>query len=369
MRAGKTDGKSLKRRVLIAGFTTRHVACSAHAAGYQVCTVDHFCDQDLYRYADDCLSFDDLASLPAVIEQMSGRQRCDIFIPTSGAEMLPVDIPRYGPSPESAAPFLDKNLTSRFFLETGIPAPESLPELTYPAMVKPRSGSGGWRNAVLHNDEDWQKWKDDLDNPPAIWQEIIEGTPASVCCVTNGTRARAVGVNEQLLRGGEDASYGFSGSVTPFVHPLADEMMSLAEKIASASGCIGTIGVDFVVGEKPYAIEVNPRFQGTVDTVEMATGTNLFTLHVNACEGRIPEKRPETRQFAVRKILFAHEDILVEQDLSLFPFIADVPWPGSYIEKGSAIVSVYGWGLSRRDAILMLDKHISTVQQYIGRTS
>ena len=61
----KTDRKSLNRRVLIAGFTTRHVASSAYRAGYRVCTVDHFCDQDLSRYADDCLSFDDLESLPA----------------------------------------------------------------------------------------------------------------------------------------------------------------------------------------------------------------------------------------------------------------------------------------------------------------
>ena len=369
MRERKTDGKLLNRRVLIAGFTTRHVACSAYAAGYQVCTVDHFCDRDLSRYADDCLSFDDLDSLPAAIEQMSARHSCDIFIPTSGAEMLPVGIPRYGPSPERSATFLDKCQTSRFFIETGLPAPATLPERTYPAMVKPRSGSGGWRNAVLHNDEEWCKWKEELAEPPALWQEVVHGTPASVCCVTDGTRAKAVAVNEQLLRGGEDAAYGFSGSVTPFVHPLADDMVRNAEKIAAASGCIGTIGVDFVVGDKPFAIEVNPRFQGTVDTVEIATGVNLFSLHVDACEGRIPPKMPQPRQFSARKILFALDDLLVGPDLSIFPFVADIPWPGSLVEKGGAIISVYGWGQSRRDAILMLDKHISTVQQCIGRTS
>lgn len=365
----ETNRKSLNRRALIAGFTTRHVACSAYEAGYQVCTVDHFCDRDLSCYSDDCLSFDDLESLPAAIEQMSSQHRCDIFVPTSGAETLPVAIPRYGPDPGKSAPFLDKSLTSGFFLEFGVPAPSTLPERTYPAMVKPRNGSGGWRNAVLHNDKEWCRWKDELSDPPALWQEVVQGTPASVCCVTDGTRAKAVAVNEQLLRGGEDATYGFSGSVTPFIHPLADDMVRYAEKIASSSGCIGTIGVDFVVGEKPYAIEVNPRFQGTVDTVEMATGLNLFSLHVDACEGRIPEKMPEPRQFAARKILFAHNDLLVKQDLGTFPFVADIPWPGSLVEKGGAIVSVYGWGQSRRDAILMLDKHISTVQQYIRRTS
>ncbi len=365
----ETNRKSLNRRVLIAGFTTRHVACSACAAGYQVSTVDHFCDQDLYRYADHCLSFDDLESLPAAIEQMSARCGGDIFVPTSGAETLQVGIPRYGPAPEKAATFLDKSQASRFFLEIGVPAPATLPERTYPAMVKPRCGSGGWRNAVLNNDKEWCKWKEDLADPPALWQEVVDGTPASVCCVTDGTRAKAVAVNEQLLRGGEEAAYGFSGSVTPFVHPRLDDMVGLAEKIASASGCIGTIGIDFVVGDEPYIIEVNPRFQGTVDTVEMSTGINLFSLHVDACEGRLPEKMPKPRQFAARKILFARDDLLVGPDLGMFPFVADVPWPGSLVEKGGAIVSVYGWGQSRRDALLMLDKHISTAQQYIGRKS
>jgi uncharacterized protein len=365
----ETDRKPLNRRVLIAGFTTRHVACSAYAAGYNVCTVDHFCDRDLSRYSDDCLPFNDLESLPAAIAQMSARHSCNIFVPTSGAEMLTLAVPRYAPDPEKAAKFLDKNDTARFFLETGVPVPATLPEGTFPAMVKPRCGSGGWRNAVLQDNDEWLKWREILDDPPALWQEIVQGTPASVCCVTDGTRARAVALNEQMLRGGEEASYGFSGSITPFHHPLEDEMVRYAEKIASRSGCVGTIGVDFVIGDKPYAIEVNPRFQGTVDTVEMATGVNLFSLHVAACEGRIPEKMPEPGQFAARKILFATEDLEIEEDFITLPFVADIPWTGTKIEKGGAIISIYGWGPSRRDAILMLDKHISTVQQYIGRTS
>ena len=37
----------MRGRVLVAGFATRHVAQSANRAGYEVCAVDHFCDQDL----------------------------------------------------------------------------------------------------------------------------------------------------------------------------------------------------------------------------------------------------------------------------------------------------------------------------------
>ena len=44
---GETYGGVVKGRILVAGFATRHVAQSAALAGYEVCAVDHFCDQDL----------------------------------------------------------------------------------------------------------------------------------------------------------------------------------------------------------------------------------------------------------------------------------------------------------------------------------
>lgn len=360
----------MNKRVLVAGFTTRHVAHSARAAGYRVCCVDHFCDQDLVSIADECKVFSDLESLPGAITDMAARHRFDFFVPTSGAELLPAPVPRYAPAPEFAAPFMDKGETAGFLARLGVPVPATLPEGTFPAMLKPTEGSGGWRNTVVRNRDEWLAWKDMMDDPPAIWQEIVSGIPASVCCIGTGTAARAVAVNEQILRGGTDAMFGFSGSVTPFIHPLAGEMVRLAEKIASASGCIGTLGVDFVVGDRPYVIEVNPRFQGTVDTVEMSTGVNLFSLHVGACEGHLPDRDFQPHQFAARKILFADEDIVVENNLLQYSrFISDIPWPGSSFGKGEAIVSVYGTGPDRITALGMLDKHIITVRQCIKGSS
>ena len=46
--------------VLVAGYTTRHVAKSAARAGYDVYAVDHFCDQDLLWCTKDVMAFDEL---------------------------------------------------------------------------------------------------------------------------------------------------------------------------------------------------------------------------------------------------------------------------------------------------------------------
>ncbi len=357
----------MKGRVLVAGFATRHVAQSAYRAGYEVCAVDHFCDQDLIWCTKDREKFGELDDLPDAIARICTRHRFDLFVPTSGAETLRPPAPLLGSSAESIARFLDKLDTQHFFESLGVPVPRLLPEGKYPAMVKPRCGAGGWRNAVIGSGAEMAAWTSLYGEVPHIRQEVISGIPASVCCIADGSNAMAITANEQILRGSGESTFGFSGSVTPFVHPHGSEMIALAERIAAASGCRGTIGIDFVVGKSgPVAIEVNPRFQGTVDTVEMASGCNIFSLHTGACSGHLPARHPESREFAARSILFADSDITVNVDLGVLrEFTADIPWPGTFFEKDHAIVSVYGQGPTRNAALAMLDKHISTVRQYM----
>ena len=357
----------MKGRVLVAGFATRHVAQSAFHAGYEVCAVDHFCDQDLSLYTKDREKFEDLADLPGAIDRICSRHRFDFFVPTSGAETLTPPAPLLGTPAEKITRFLDKLDTQRFFESLNVPVPRLLPDGEYPAMVKPRTGAGGWRNAVIGSDAEMAAWRTLYGDVPYIRQEMIAGIPASVCCIADGSRAVAVATNEQILRGSGESAFGFSGSVTPFLHPQSKEMIALAERIAAASGCRGTIGIDFVIGTGgPVAIEVNPRFQGTVDTVEMATGCNLFDLHVASCSGQLATQRPEPREVAARSILFADRDITVNADLMVLKdFVADIPRPGTFFEKGQAVVSVYGRGPTRDAACAMLDKHITTVRQYM----
>lgn len=358
----------MKGRVLVAGFATRHVAQSAFRSGYEVCTVDHFCDQDLVWYTKDREKFEDLADLPDAIDRICRRHSFDFFIPTSGAEILPVPVPLAGTPHTAIRRLMDKLDTQHFFESLNVPVPRILPEGEYPAMVKPRSGAGGWRNAVIRDDTEMAAWQQLYENVPHIRQEIVTGDAASVCCIATGSAAMAVTTNEQILRGGDgESAFGFSGSVTPCSHPRAGEIAVIAERVAAASGGVGTIGVDFVIGENgPVAIEVNPRFQGTADTVEMACGCSLFDLHIDACRGVLPQVRPQVRQVAARKILFADRDMTVRSDLSpLKEFVSDIPWPGTFFEEEQAVISVSGWGADRKEALARLDKHITTVRQYM----
>ena len=234
------------------------------------------------------MKFDDLEELPDRILEMAGRHPIDFFVPTSGAETFPSPIPLAGTDARTAARLLDKLEVQRFFEGEGIPVPPLVREGDFPYVIKPRAGAGGWRNAIIRSRDDLERWQSESPGTGAVFQEQVQGIPASVSCIADGKHAAAIAANEQLLKQGDASPFGFIGSVTPLDHPFVERMKALAVKAAAASGCMGSVGVDFVLGKEAWAIEVNPRFQGSVDTVEASTGSCLFSLHMDACQGNSP---------------------------------------------------------------------------------
>jgi predicted ATP-grasp superfamily ATP-dependent carboligase len=356
------------RTILVAGFSTRHVVSSAVRAGYRVCAADHFCDSDLRAGTIACARFDELAELPGIIARICGDYPVDAIITTSGAEELEdLPVPLLGTSPRIAARFLDKMQTQEFFEEGGWPVPRLSGPGRFPAILKPCRGAGGWRNTRVMNRDDIRRWEEEFPGIPYLLQDIAPGIPVSVCCATDGRRARALAVNLQILRGSGEARYGFSGSQTPYHHPLSRKMRRMAEEIAAATGCRGIIGIDFLITEERiFPIEVNPRFVATLDTIERSTGLNLVRIHIDACQGILPGEIPEPDRVAVRKILFAPRDTRIADDLTpLIPDVADIPVPPAEFLAGEAVISVYGEGHDEQSAYAALDKTIMAVSQYM----
>jgi predicted ATP-grasp superfamily ATP-dependent carboligase len=115
-------------------------------------------------------------------------------------------------------------------------------------------------------------------------------------------------------------------------------------------GLVGSNGVDFLLTERgPVVVEVNCRFQGSLDTVEMATGLDIFQAHLESFKGRLPE-RAAFLCFAGRAVIYASADLKIGANL-LRPWTADVPRPGSRIARGDPILSILATG-SDRDAVL-----------------
>jgi len=366
------------KNILVAGFSTRHVAASANRAGYTVYAIDNFCDSDLGAYVKGAETFLELADLPHIITSACKKWDIDGILVTSGAESITVDTaPVLGSSAECAARFCDKQQIQHFFEKNNIPSPKQIdPASIEPGkqyILKPQEGAGGWRNRAIYSQKDIDEWVEEFQ-APFILQEYVSGIPASACCITTGKEARVIALNAQLMRDDPLMPFGFCGSYTPFIHPCSQQMIQLALKIALASGCIGIIGIDFIVGDEIWAIEVNPRFQATLETVERATGINLVQTHIDACNGIISDLIPLSPIYlktCIRRILFASRDMTwptsserpcLEDDLMRF---SDIPHPGTPFEPGDAVISMYGIGTDLATAEQDLHTSITTVLQYI----
>ena len=186
--------------------------------------------------------------------------------------------------------------------------------------------------------------------------------------IADGERAVAISANEQLIGtewlGG--AGYRYCGNITPLALPpdASAEMMRIAEEIASRLQLVGSNGVDFILAASgPLVLEVNPRFQGSLDAVEISTGLNLFQAHLLSFDGLLP-KRPQPRRSGGRGVLYAEDGLKIDGDLrAVNRWIADVPSPGSSLKRGDPVTSILSSAADRDGALALLRRRSSSIRR------
>lgn len=380
--------------LLVTGIDIVPLAASANRAGYQVYAVDYFGDQDLKRLCHkswsiirqeagkSCrrlvTSFNSEALL-RLIKEFLRSYKVDAALLSSGLDdhvnvLLELNdlIPILGNHPDAIKRVRDK---TRFFQELkrlGIPHPgtavaenfkeakEKAKDIGYPVVVKPSRGFGGAGIRKARNSDDLERAYQAASffGDAVLIQEYISGTPASVSLISSVKEASSLTVNKQLLgirEIGQFEPFGYCGNVVPFLagEPVIKECKRVAEGVALHFGLIGSNGVDLVVSEEgaPHVIEVNPRFQGTLECVERTLGINVVETHVKACvQGTLPAIVKQPLRFCVRLILFASERSIVP-DLSAFEGVRDIPYTGVVVEKGEPICSVIAEGTNRNSSV------------------
>lgn len=381
------------QNILVIGFNTRNVVCSASRAGYTVCSIDAFCDFDLQECAHastflECKTVQELHQLEAsrINTQMAEfGLEFDALVPGSGLEMLDHDdfpCPVLASSPDAMQKASDKLYLSKRLEALGIPhprcySPEELDAIEYPVMVKPISGGGGIFNRVARNRQELLAILEELNglNPElteqtVIIQEFLEGVPSSVSLLSTKNEALSVAVNEQLIGISwlSRLPFAYCGNVTPFRTDQAEEMEALAEELVLEFKLLGSNGVDFLVTERgPIVLEINPRFQGSLDTVEKAMKINLFEAHAGCFRGELPEK-PKSNCFAARGVIYSERELFIDRklmDLILREKSADIPSKGSIIELDEPLTSLFACAPTREEAVLSLKRGVNRVKAFI----
>ncbi len=381
------------QNILVIGFNTRNIVCSASRAGYTVCSIDAFCDLDLQECAHastflECRTIQELHQLEAsrIKAQMAEfGLDFDALVLGSGLETLDhneFSCPVLASSPDAMQKASDKLYLSKRLEALGIPhpccySPEELDAIEYPVMVKPASGGGGIFNRTARSKqelfailEELHGLNPELTERTVVIQEFLEGIPSSVSLLSTKNESLSVAVNEQLIGISwlSRLPFAYCGNITPFRTDQAEEMESLAEELVLDFKLLGSNGVDFIASKKgPVVLEINPRFQGSLDTVEKAMNINLFEAHAGCFKGELPEK-PKAKCFAARGIIYSDRELFIDRklmDLIVREKGTDIPSQETVAEPDGPLTSLFAYTSTREEAILSLKRGTNRIRTFI----
>lgn len=150
----------------------------------------------------------------------------------------------------------------------------------YPLIIKPIYGSGCENLHFIRNELEFMKIKKNL-NENYITQKFINGVHTSVSLFC-GEKPFTASLNLQLIELGIESKY--LGCLVPYEHKLKQKAFDAAKKAAEKLGLKGYIGMDFVLGDDAYLIEINPRITTSAIALNQSTGANIAVLHVKCFE-------------------------------------------------------------------------------------
>jgi predicted ATP-grasp superfamily ATP-dependent carboligase len=393
------------RNLLLVGVDLSSLAISARKAGFEVYAADYFGDVDLIKLSKKQYSIVNQENQHStgkfeeqynpqkfinMVEKLAQNNKFDGMLLSSGLDdshKVLTDLDKkcklIGNSPKVIREVRNrehfynqlKNLKINHPLTKIVnnidDAVVEAKDLGYPIMIKPSVGFAGSGIRKVSNKK--QLVKELLNQfstniPHIILQEFIKGVPTSVSFLANDTESILVCVNEQLL-GFENTHqpepFGYCGNITPYNtnKSTLEKYQRIVKKISKSFKLIGSNGIDITLTKDniPYVIEVNPRFQGSIGCVERVLDINLVKMHITACkEKRLPQKIAYPSRYSTRLILYTPKKIIAPNLVSK-PYLTDIPFPGSIIEKGEPLCSIFTEGETRNQSFAEAKGIASTI--------
>jgi len=157
-------------------------------------------------------------------------------------------------------------------------------------VVKPVNGCGS----------EGVRLTEDAPGNGEIGQQYIEGEHLSVSMIGSrvigdacenytGKPPLLLALNRQNVTIDPEGTFHYSGGETPIDHPRKAEIAETAAKAIRVLGCQGYTGVDVVVADKVYVVDVNPRITTSLVGIALCMEEEIADLLIDASHGMGPE--------------------------------------------------------------------------------
>jgi len=189
----------------------------------------------------------------------------------------------------TAALCANKVQTEKILQAHGVPVPA--PATSGKRMIKPIKGCGAQGVRV----------SDGPVGEGEFGQQYIEGESFSVslvasrvigdaCAYYTGKPPLVLAVNRQLIDTGSDGAMYYQGGETP-VHPAREAgIIEVAKKTIIVLGAQGYCGVDVVVADKVYVVDVNSRITTSIVGIAACMKEEIAEILVQASKGGGPNE-------------------------------------------------------------------------------
>jgi predicted ATP-grasp superfamily ATP-dependent carboligase len=250
--------------------------------------------------AGDYILVDDQAEFEAMLQTIK-VDACLLIAPDGlqprFLEIIEGHTANLGSSPAAATTAADKLLCTQALVRAGVPVaeivdkPDPVEKGCHRYVVKPRTGCGSEGVRITSFVRAGQN---------EIVTRYHEGLHLSASFIVGREGFLPLTINRQLIDfEGEGMSY--QGSQVPYNTPRADEIWEAARKAALALGLRGYAGIDFVLGERPWAVDVNARPTTSIIGIARVMQEEIGELILQAKFGGMPDKVHVTGECTFRK--------------------------------------------------------------------
>lgn len=172
----------------------------------------------------------------------------------------------------------DKLESTHRLARENIPVPLTIGEGEYNGdfVLKPRFGCAS---------EGIHRSKKGILKNGFIATEFINGEHLSASVITGKTQLLLT-VNRQSIKIDDKISY--EGGMVPYLCNREEEIADIAKKTTRVLGCHGYAGVDIVLADKPYVVDVNPRPTTSLIGITRVMKAQISDLILRSVFGELP---------------------------------------------------------------------------------